>query len=332
MAAKRYLVTGGTGFIGAALTRALVEAGHTVRTLDNSSRGSHERLRAIEGQYDHEEGDVRDYLTVERAARSVDAVCHLAFINGTEHFYAQPEDVLDVGVKGMVNVVDACKKLDIPELIVASSSEVYHNPERVPTDETVPLVIPDVHNPRYSYACGKILSEVMAINCGKKFFQRSIIFRPHNVYGPDMGWEHVIPQFALRMRELCGANSSGAIRFPVQGDGSQTRAFCFIEDAIQALMLVLNKGSHLEIYNIGTDREVSIASVAHMVARHFRREIEIEPGKPAEGATPRRCPDISKITALGFKPQVALEAGIEVTACWYDANSCKAPRKSFVST
>jgi nucleoside-diphosphate-sugar epimerase len=323
---KSYLITGGTGFIGAALVKALVEAGFRVRTLDNSSRGANRRLAAVAGQYEHFEGDVRDYDTFAAAAKGVDSVCHLAYVNGTELFYSMPEIVLDVGVKGMVNAIDVCKNLGIGELIVASSSEVYQTPPRVPTDELVPLVIPDVFNPRYSYAAGKILSEVMAINCGRKYLERVIIFRPHNIYGPDMGWEHVIPQFALRMQELC-RRAPGRIEFPIQGTGEETRAFAFIEDAVQALMLLLARGKHLEIYNIGTDREVTIAALAALISNHFGREIALRPGAPAAGGTSRRCPDIGKIKALGYAPRISLEKGVQSTAAWYEANSNLAPVK-----
>ena len=100
----------------------------------------------------------------------------------------------------MLNVIDACKKNNIKELIVASSSEVYQSPKIIPTPEEVPLVVPDVLNPRYSYGAGKLISEVIAFN-NKKFFEKVIIFRPHNVYGPDMGMEHVIPQLTNKILE-----------------------------------------------------------------------------------------------------------------------------------
>lgn len=328
MTKKSYLVTGGTGFIGASLVTHLVESGHKVRTLDNNSRGAHRRLASIAGQYEHVEGDVRNYDAFAAAAKGMDSVCHLAYINGTEFFYSMPESVLDVGVKGIVNAVDVCKNLSIPELIVASSSEVYQTPPTIPTSENVPLVIPDVFNPRYSYAAGKIISEVMAVHCGGKWLERVIIFRPHNVYGPDMGWEHVIPQLIMRVKELSG--NSNKIKFPIQGNGSETRAFCFIEDMVKALVTVLEHGKHMEIYNIGTDQEVTIADLAQIVGRHFGCELELVPGASASGGTLRRCPDISKIRALGFEPKVTLEDGVRRTADWYDANQNLAPLKSFV--
>ncbi|MBX9879490.1 MAG: NAD-dependent epimerase/dehydratase family protein [Candidatus Obscuribacterales bacterium] len=329
MTKKSYLVTGGTGFIGASLVTALVNRGHKVRTLDNNSRGAHRRLASVAGQYEHVEGDIRDYATFAEAAKGIDCVCHLAYINGTEFFYSMPETVLDVGVKGIVNAIDVCKNLSIPELIVASSSEVYQTPPTVPTDENVPLVIPDVFNPRYSYAAGKIISEVMAIHCGAKFFERMIIFRPHNIYGPDMGWEHVIPQLIMRAKELSQQGSS-PVKFPIQGTGNQTRAFCFIDDMINALMTVFEHGKHMEIYNIGTDQEVTISELTRIIGHYFKCELDLVAGDIASGGTLRRCPDISKIRAIGFEPQVNLVDGVRRTADWYDANQNLAPAKSFV--
>ncbi len=108
MSARHVLVTGGSGFIGSALVEALVSRGETVRVLDDNSRGALRRLRAVERDVELVDGDVRDAGAVEAAMRGIDEVHHLAFVNGTATFYSQPDLVLDVGVKGIVNVIDAC--------------------------------------------------------------------------------------------------------------------------------------------------------------------------------------------------------------------------------
>src|SRR5262249_18554075 len=149
---KHYLVTGGSGFIGAALVKGLIAAGATVRVFDNNSRGSNEKLKGGAENAELIVGDIRDSDAVAEAMGDVDGVCHLAYINGTEFFYTKPETVLEVAVKGMMNVIEGCIKHDIPELTVFSSSEVYHLPAKVPTNETAPLIVPDVLNPRYSYS------------------------------------------------------------------------------------------------------------------------------------------------------------------------------------
>ena len=320
------LVTGGSGFIGSALVKALVRDGHAVRVLDDNSRGAPRRLKDIANDIDFIAGDIRDAAIVARAVKGVDEVHHLAFVNGTEFFYSAPELVLDVGVKGMINVIDACRSEGVRSLVLASSSEVYQTPPHVPTDEHAPLSVPDPANPRYSYGGGKIISELMAINYGRKFFDRVLIFRPHNVYGPDMGWEHVIPQFALRLRTLASARPEGKLPFKLQSDGRQTRSFCHVDDLVSGVMVMRAKGEHLGIYHVGTREEVTIGDVARRIASIAGREIEFVSRPAPAGGTDRRCPDIGKLTRLGYAPQVPLDQGLRPTVEWYWANEQLAPR------
>ena len=157
-----------------------------------------------------------------------------------------------------------------------------------------------------------------------------------------MGWEHVIPQFVLRMKEICRKTESKKVdnenqrfsrlqskivTFPIQGSGKETRAFVFIDDFIDGLMKVLGRGKHMEIYNIGTMDEISIKDVAVEVGKYFGKEAEIVPGEPAEGGTPRRCPDITKLKNLGYTPKIPFSEGLKITAEWYDGNSDKRPKK-----
>ena len=193
---RTFLVTGGTGFIGSALVRALVVAGARVRSLDNDSRGAPRRLGEDAARVELHAGDIRDAAAVCRAVAGVDCVLppRLRQRDGVSST-RRPELILDVAVQGMVNVLDACREHGVRDLVLASSSEVYQTPPAIPTDESAPLSIPDVLNPRYSYGGGKIVCELMAVNYGRTGFDRVAIFRPHNVYGPDMGREHVVPQF-----------------------------------------------------------------------------------------------------------------------------------------
>ncbi len=316
---KSYLVTGGTGFLGSALVRRLVSEGHTVRVLDSNLRGDPRRLRDVLADIDLVEADIRDPAAVQSACRGVDSVIHLAYINGTEFFYTKPELVLEVAVSGIMNVLNGCCQAGLPELILASSSEVYQTPPRIPTDESVPLSIPDPLNPRYSYGGGKIISELLAINYGRTHLERVIIFRPHNVYGPDMGREHVIPQFLMRMNELC-KKPDDPVPFPIQGTGKESRSFVFIDGFTNGLMRVLERGEHLGIYNIGTMEEITIERLAQLVADYYGRRVEIVPGELAKGSTARRCPDITKLTMLGYQPRYPIRDGLAITAEWYDRN------------
>lgn len=328
MNARRYLVTGGTGFIGAALVRRLIKDGHSVRVLDNNSRGALRRIADVADAIEMVVGDVRDGETVTRAARGMDGILHLAAVNGTEFFYSKPELVLDVALRGILAVVDACRANGIGDLVVASSSEVYQTPPTVPTDEAVPLSVPDVLNPRYSYGGGKIVSELVALNYGRTDFDRVTVFRPHNVYGPDMGWEHVLPQFILRAKDAVAQQPTGVVNFPIQGTGSQTRAFIHIDDFTDGLMTIIGKGEHLGIYHIGNPDEQPIAEIARKVVRCFGREVELITSPEPAGATPRRCPDIAKLRALGFEPRLSLDAGLPEMVEWYAANAHLRPQQS----
>ncbi len=327
MMGKRILVTGGTGFIGSALVKSLLDAGAEVRSLDNDSRGAITKLGGAQHRIERVTGDIRDADVVRKAVRGMDCVCHLAYINGTECFYTRPELVLEVATKGIMNVLDACLAERVRELILTSSSEVYQTPPSIPTDETTPLTVPDVLNPRFSYGGGKIISELLAVNYGRKFLDRTLIVRPHNVYGPDMGREHVIPQFVLRMKEHFDRQPDGVVDFAIQGTGNETRSFIYIDDFIDGMSSVMKQGEQLGIYHIGTEHEVSICELAHLVARTCGREIRLVPGELRTGSTPRRCPDITKLKKLGFEPLVSLEEGVRRTTKWYLENAQDSMRK-----
>ena len=320
----RCVVTGGGGFIGAYLVKQLVREGWDVAVVDNMERGDASRFSDVANDVDLFTCDVRDASALKDAFKGAEVVFHLAAINGTENFYKRPELVLDVGLRGALAVVEACQSADVPDLVVASSAEVYQTPAVVPTNETIPLMLPDSLNPRYSYGGSKIVSELIAFNYGQEHFRKVQVFRPHNVYGPDMGWKHVAPQFITRALDL-QKTQSGALDFPIQGDGAETRAFAFVDDVVDGIILMQKNGDHREIYHIGNDHEVSIRELAEHVGHALGIELNIIPGDAAAGATPRRCPDISKMRAIGYDPKVDLASGIKRTANWYAENADTRP-------
>jgi nucleoside-diphosphate-sugar epimerase len=315
---RRYLVTGGTGFLGAALVHRLVHAGQNVRVLDNNWRGDLRRLAGIESKVEIHTGDVRDPTVVNRAVHGVDCVVHMSAINGTRHFYEEPELVIDVAIRGILNVIDACRKMGVGDLIVASSSEAYQTANMVPTPEDVPLVVPDVINPRYSYGGSKLASELIALNYGRRDFERVVVFRPHNVYGPDMGFEHVIPELSLRATdEDRSTNKGNPILFQLKGDGSQTRSFIHVDDFTQCLMTLIDRGQHLNVYHIGNPEEIAIRELAEMIVAQFGRKLILKGTSAPPGETTRRCPDISKVRSLGWAPNISLREGLPAVVAWY---------------
>lgn len=313
----RVLLTGGSGFVGAGLAAELVGAGHLVVAFDNNSRGSKERLARFGDAVEFVEGDVRDLDAVRRATKGCEVVWHLAYINGTRYFYERPDDVLEVGVKGTVNTIDAALEAGVRRYVLASTSETYNEPAKVPTDESEPLKIPDILNPRFSYGGGKIACELLTQHLARPRGLETVIFRPHNFYGPDMGHEHVIPEIVRRIVDLTDGLTKTSVDLPIQGDGSQTRAFCFVTDGARGAFLAGEHGASGEIYHIGTDHELPIRDLVTMIGAALGVDVTIVPGELRTGGTSRRCPDITKVRALGYEPQVSLEDGIAVTAHWY---------------
>jgi nucleoside-diphosphate-sugar epimerase len=305
MKKKTFLVTGGTGFIGSHICELLIKKNYNVKIIDNNFRGRISKIKDIKNHIKFIKGDIRNRKVLDKALKNTDAVIHLAYVNGTKYFYSKPILVLDVAVKGILNIIEGCIKHKIKELYLASSSEVYQTPNKIPTDEMESLKIPNIFNPRYSYGGGKILTELMGIHYGKKYFKKLIIFRPHNVYGNNMGNEHVVPEFINRFKKLKGKF------FKIQGTGNEIRSFIYIEDFIKAFNLILNKGKHLNIYNIGTNQKIKIKELANKLSKIFEKKIVIKNTPLSKGGTNIRVPNIAKIKQLGFKYNFSLDKGLK---------------------
>ena len=144
----------------------------------------------------------------------------------------------------------------------------------------------------------------MGIHYGRKFFKKLIIFRPYNIYGPRMGKDHVIPDFIDRIRLLKGKN------FKIQGTGNEIRAFCHIDDFISAIDLLLSRGKHLSVYNIGTSEKIKIKDLAYKISRISKKKIIIKKTSLAKGSAKIRIPNINKMRKLGFKPKLNLDKGL----------------------
>ena len=314
---KRVVVTGGGGFIGAYLVKRLVHDGWDVAVVDSMVRGDASRFAEVADDVELFTCDVRDQAALEKAFAGAEVVMHLAAINGTENFYTQPELVLEVGMLGAMAVANAGRAVGVSDLVFASTAEVYQTPAVIPTPETIPLMLPDSLNPRYSYGGGKIVSELIAFNYGREHYRQVQVFRPHNVFGPNMGWKHVEPQFIMRALAAKDAHPEGKAPFDIQGDGTETRSFCYVDDVVQGILTMYADGGHREIYHIGSDEEVSILDLAGRIGAIVGVDLDIRPGDAPRGGTPRRCADISKMRSLGWSPTVGLNEGLERTVAWY---------------
>ena len=308
----RILVTGGSGFIGSALTMNFIKKGYQVKVLDDGSRGRLRRLESFKSEFEYIDADIRDRQAVSRASKDIDVIFHLAFVNGTANFYSKPAEILDIGIQGMYSILNAAKENGIEQFFLASSSEVYQAPERFPTPVDVPLVVPDVSNPRYSYGLAKILQEFLLAHAAPNI-SRKIVFRPHNIYGPDMGNLHVIPELFEKVKDSRNGN------LILKGNGSHSRSFCYIQDFVQAINIILESNIQEETFNIGTLEEVSVLKLARQIMSEMGCNLNMEFTETPSGETSRRVPDISRIQSMGFSQNIDLELGLKLYNSWFSS-------------
>ena len=297
---KTILITGASGFIGNALYVKLKNENYNIIGLDNFFRGKNLKNQTII------KGSIFDKKILKKLICKSDIIIHLVAINGTRNFYNIPDKVFEVSMRGAMILYDCLNEIGDKnkKILLASSGEVYGEPKKIPTDEKVSLVVKDIFNNRYSYGGGKICQDLIARYLISKVVKECIIFRPHNVYGPNMGNEHVIPEFIKKMKSI--KNKS----FKIQGSGNEIRSFIYIEDFINAFDLILHKGKHLNIYNIGTNEKIKIKDLAKKIAKIFNKKIEVRKSPLKEGGTKIRVPNIKKIKMLGFKTKYSLDSGL----------------------
>jgi len=325
---KRALITGGAGFIGFHLAKHLADQGYDVTILDNFARGREdgEFLELIEKENVHFiKGDITKQETFDELDRSnekgekFDYVYHLAAINGTENFYNIPDKVLKVGVLGTINVLDWFVKQGTGKLLFTSSSEAYAGSLKllgekfpIPTHENVPLVVDDPSNVRWSYGASKILGEVAMHSWAKaQKMEKFSIIRYHNIYGPRMGFEHVIPQFIEKVLK-------GEEKFKIFG-GEETRTFCYVDDAVKATQKIMeSEETNGKTIHIGReDGEIKIKDLASELFNIANVNFEFDIHEAPQGSVMRRCPDVSKLKELGFSWNVGLQEGLKKTFDWY---------------
>jgi UDP-glucose 4-epimerase len=294
------LVVGSKGFLGRHLMAALPDAkGVDLPEVDvTRSRDSYE--------------DNDCPLTRKLSGASV--AWHLAALNGsTAGFYDQPWKVLETQIRGTLNVLDACVANGVGTLVLFSSSETYQSPPVYPTPEDVPLVVPDLKNPRYSYGGSKIAAELMAWHCP---IPRVWICRPHNCFGPGQGAGHVIADVVMRI-----ARAPKGGRVEVKGNPTDRRSFIYVDDFIAGCLTIAKHHEAdekcREVYNVGRNYPVTINKLAGMIAGEMgRADVRLDFTGGLPGAVAYRCPDVRKLAALGWEPRIDLAEGLRRTIDW----------------
>lgn len=313
------LITGGAGFIGGYLCKALVESGQTVHLVDNFSRGREDQFLGEllgTGQVELFECDLTSPDALSALGGDYTYVYHFAAILGVQNVLDRPFETLSTNIKLLETVLAFCKRQSrLERLVFASTSEVYagsleHFDLPIPTPEDVPLALPRLEYPRTSYMLSKLYGEAMVQHSGLPF----TIIRPHNIYGPRMGMSHVIPQLLQKAHRLASRDKLEV--FSVD----HRRTFCYIEDAIKMVTRAAKEPRCMgQVLNVGNQQpEISIGELAELILQTVGRKIAIEAQPATPGSPTRRCPDVTRISNLiGFHGQVSLEQGVERTYAWY---------------
>ena len=313
-----YLITGGAGFIGSHLAEKLITRGDQVMVFDNLSTGSAVNLSGIKEKITFHEGNILDKAAIDKLVSDSDYVVHLAAALGVFNIVNKPLESLKTNLQGSEIVLEAADRYEKPVLI-ASTSEVYGKNDKVPLNEEDDRIIGHPLKSRWSYSEAKAVDESLAYFYYLENKLPIRIVRFFNTVGPRQVGHYgmVVPRFviaALKNEPLS-----------VYGSGDQIRCFCHVDDAVRALLLVMDSDKAVsEVFNVGNNQQISIMELAKKVIEVTGSTSSIE--KIAyEKAYPegfedmqRRVPDISKINrVLGWKPEIKLDQIIKDIAVFH---------------
>jgi len=307
----RMLITGGAGFIGSYLCEKYTKEGHTVLCLDNFLSGNLLNVRHLLDYRNFKliRGDIRNFDFLERISRDVDVVFHLAAQIHVDRSYVEPRLTYEINVMGTQNILEIARIYDVKKVIYTSTSEVYGSAQYVPIDEKHPLDAP------HPYGASKIAADRMCHAYVVTYGMNISIPRFFNIFGPrqrDIGYGGVISIFARRV-----LNNMPPL---VYGDGSQTRDYTYIEDAVRAFDLILNHNSRLDPTNIGSGKEVSIIDLANLIIELCGKKKQIKPVhlEPRIGEVKQLIANRAKAKKiLGWEPKYDLKRGLKAFVQWY---------------
>jgi UDP-glucose 4-epimerase len=305
----RYLITGGAGFIGSHLSEALLERGAVVFVLDDLSTGSVENIRHLKtnGRFHYVFDSIQNKHLLAELVDESDIVIHLAAAVGVRLIVEHPVRTLETNIHGTQAVLDAASKKK-KLVFIASTSEVYGKSDKVPFHEDADLVLGPTTKTRWSYAASKALDEFLALAYWKERQQPVKIARFFNTVGPRQTGRYgmVLPNFVRQA--LAGEPIT------VYGSGKQSRCFCDVRDSVESLIRLLAADQSIgEVVNIGTDQEVTIERLAHLVKERTESDSPVtfvpydQAYEPGFEDMPRRVPSLNKLEKLtGFRPAIPL--------------------------
>jgi nucleoside-diphosphate-sugar epimerase len=303
----RVLVTGGAGFIGSHIVEELLREGTSVRVLDNFSTGKRENLAALHGDLEILEGDLRDAEGIKSATREVDLVFHLAAFISVPQSMQDPQECFDTNVTGTVRLLEACRCAGVRKVVLSSSTAVYGNPVKFPTDEETAL------QPLSPYALSKQVNELYARLYTRTFNLPVTALRYFNVYGPrqrpDSAYAAAISIFSRRL-----VNGEP---ITIYGDGKQSRDFIFVKDVVRANLLAAESDSAGEVFNICTGCETTLLDLLETLSEVSTPLPEVRFAAPRPGDIYRSVGNPEKAASiLGFRASTSLVNGLVHTVEW----------------
>jgi len=313
---KAVLVTGAAGFIGSNLTRTLLAKGEKVIGLDNFITGQPAHIKKLQ-QFPNftffKHDIVKPIKKLTTNVYRLTSIYHLACPTGVPNLTPLGEEMLLTSSVGTHNILELAK-VHSAKVIFTSSSEVYGNPLVSPQKEEYTGNV-DPTGIRSTYEEGKRFAESLIMLYVRKYKLNATIARVFNVYGPGMAPSEtrVIPRMIIQ-----------AIKdepIPVQGDGSQTRTFCYVDDMVKGVILLMEKGRSGEVYNLGSDQEITMMDLATQIKKTTRTTARVSRILRPSHDHNSRHPDLAKITKLGWKQTVDLEEGLQRTIQYFRAHT-----------
>ena len=306
---KKFLVTGGAGFIGSNIVGRLVKSGEEVIVLDNLCEGELENLRGVMDKVTFIKGDIRDEKDLDRALRGVDFVLHQAALRSVPKSMTRPLEYNDVNVSGTLGLLMKAKAHNVKRVVFASSSSVYGERDKFPQKES------DGTNPISPYATTKLLGEYYCRLFSNSFGLETVSLRYFNVFGPrqslDSQYAVVIPKFITSI-----LNDESP---PVHGDGKQERDFTYVDNVVEAnIKAATVPGISGEIFNVACGTANNLLSIIEAINKILGKNV-----KPV--FEPKRAGDVRKTLAytaklkakLGIKGFISFEEGLKRTIEWF---------------
>lgn len=311
---RRVLVTGGAGFIGSNLVRRLLREGAYVRVFDNFSTGKRSNIASIikdsrTNRLEVFEGDLRDFALILEATLGIDLVYHEAALPSVIRSVKAPNTTNDVNIAGTLNLLEACKVHKVNRVIYASSSSIYGDSEELPKRESM------LPNPKSPYAVSKIAGEYYMRVFHHLYGIETVILRYFNVYGPS---QDPTSEYSGVISKFITAFISGG-QITIYGDGEQTRDFTYVDDVVEANILVANATVSGEVFNVAGGKRYSLNQMLAILKEIFKKEDQKATyTQPRPGDVKHSQADIQRVReALGYHAKVNFEEGLKSTVQWY---------------